>query len=46
MDHRAFASPKGLRPRRRVKPGDDGERAVFIRALNDALLNVAPGLFS
>jgi hypothetical protein len=24
MDCRAFASPKGLRPRRRVKPGNDG----------------------
>jgi hypothetical protein len=23
MDCRAFASPKGLRPRRRVKPGND-----------------------
>jgi hypothetical protein len=23
MDRRAFATPKGLRPRRRVKPGDD-----------------------
>jgi hypothetical protein len=24
MDARAFAAPKGLRPRRRVKPADDG----------------------
>jgi hypothetical protein len=24
MDARAFASPKGLRPRRRVKPAHDG----------------------
>jgi len=23
VDHRAFAAPKGLRPRRRDKPGDD-----------------------
>jgi hypothetical protein len=46
MDHRALASPKGLRPRRRVKPGDDGEGAVFIRALNNAQLNVAPILLS
>jgi len=23
MDRRAFAAPKGLRPRRRVKPGGD-----------------------
>jgi len=23
MDYRAFAVPKGLRPRRRVKPGND-----------------------
>jgi len=23
MDGRAFAAPKGLRPRRRVKPGHD-----------------------
>jgi hypothetical protein len=26
MDCRAYASPKGLRPRRRVKPGNDGAR--------------------
>jgi hypothetical protein len=25
MDHRAFAAPKWLRPRRRVKPGGDEE---------------------
>ena len=24
VDAQAFASPKGLRPRRRVKPGHDG----------------------
>ena len=23
MDRRAYAAPKGLRPRRQVKPGDD-----------------------
>jgi hypothetical protein len=27
MDARAFAAPKGLRPRRRVKPAHDGVRA-------------------
>src|SRR5689334_3608026 len=26
VDARAFAAPKGLRPRRRVKPGHDGEK--------------------
>jgi hypothetical protein len=25
MDCRAFAAPKGLRPRGRVKPGNDGD---------------------
>jgi hypothetical protein len=31
MDARAFASPKGLRPRRRVKPAHD-EGFVFVTA--------------
>src|SRR5436305_10734370 len=31
MDARAFASPKGLRPRRRVKPARD-ERIAFVTA--------------
>jgi penicillin-binding protein 1C len=33
MDGRAFASPKGLRPRRRVKPGHDGGGAGKWRVL-------------
>jgi hypothetical protein len=28
MDCRAFAAPKGLRPRRRVKPGNDASGAA------------------
>ena len=30
MDARAFASPKGLRPRRRDKPGQDGSEGARI----------------
>jgi hypothetical protein len=32
MDGRAFATPKGLRPRRRVKPGHDGSASDYAAA--------------
>jgi hypothetical protein len=34
VDGRAFASPKGLRPRRRVKPGQDEKSLSNMRKLH------------
>jgi glycerate 2-kinase len=45
MDMRAFASPKGLRPRRRAKPAYDGaamtDRRPLLRAIYDAAVAAA-----
>jgi hypothetical protein len=38
MDARAYASPKGLRPRRRVKPAHDDH------SIANALATIATGL--
>jgi hypothetical protein len=40
MGHRAFAAPKRLRPRRRVKPSGD-ERTTIARAASNPYLRFA-----
>src|ERR1044072_7710021 len=45
MDARAFASPKRLRPRRRVKPAHDGESMQIISMLRVAALTGAIAFF-